>query len=131
MPLRGGAPDAKEAALGESGPESPAYEVPGGYPSPETVQRAYDDADLNWAVQAYRFFFASVSGLAIFMGNEVLGLRANSVSGTLATEPKHVGLTLNSDTPYAPLPLDLRDGPMVIELPPGPLICVAMHVNQR
>ena len=51
--------------------------------------------------------------------------------GTLATEPKHVGLTLNSDTPYAPLPLDLRDGPMVIELPPGPLICVAMDVNQR
>jgi hypothetical protein len=38
---------------------------------------------------------------------------------------------LNSDTPYAPLPLDVRDGPMVIELPPGPLICVAMDVNQR
>jgi len=117
--------------LGESGPESFPYEFPGGYPSSETVQRAYDDADLNRAVQAYRFFFASVSGLAIFKGNEVLGLRANSVFGTLATEPKHVGLTLNSDTPYAPLPLDLRDGPMVIELPPGPLICVAMDVNQR
>jgi hypothetical protein len=131
MPLRGGAPDAEEAALGESGPESSAYEFPGGYPSPETVQRAYDDADLNRAVQAYRFFFASVSGLAIFKGNEVLGVRANSVFGTLATEPKHVGLTLNSDTPYAPLLLDLRDGPMVIELPPGPLICVAMDVNQR
>jgi hypothetical protein len=69
--------------LGESGPESSAYEFPGGYPSPETVQRAYDDADLNRAVQAYRFL------------------------------------------------LDLRDGPMVIELPPGPLICVAMDVNQR
>jgi hypothetical protein len=73
MPPRGGAPDAEEAALGESGPESSAYEFPGGYPSPETVQRAYDDADLNRAVQAYRFFFASVSGLAIFKGNEVLG----------------------------------------------------------
>ena len=84
MPLRAGAPDAEEAALGESGPESSPYEFPGGYPSPETVQRAYDDADLNRAVQAYRFFFASVSGLAIFKGNEVLGLRANSVFGTLA-----------------------------------------------
>jgi len=72
MPLRGGAPDAEEAALGESGPESFPYEFPGGYPSSETVQRAYDDADLNRAVQAYRFFFASVSGLAIFEGNEVL-----------------------------------------------------------
>jgi hypothetical protein len=76
-------------------------------------------------------FFPSASGLAIFKGNEALGLRSNSVSGTLATEPRHVGLTLNSDTPYAPLLLDVRDGPMVIELPPGPLICLAMDVNQR
>jgi len=67
----------------------------------------------------------------IFKGNEVLGLRPNSVFGTLAAEPRHVGLTLNSDTPHAPVLLDLRDGPMVIELPPGPLICVAMDVNQR
>ena len=50
------------------------------------------------------------------------GVVANRVFGTLETEPKHKGLTLNSDTPYAPLPMDLRMGPMVIELPPGPLI---------
>jgi hypothetical protein len=42
-----------------------------------------------------------------------------------------VGYTLNSDTPYAPLLLELTDGPMVIEMPPGPLICVAMDLNQR
>ena len=90
-----------------------------------------DGTDLNRAVQAYRFFFASVSGVAIFKSNEGLGLRANSVFGTLATEPKHVGLTLNSDTPYAPLLIDVRDGPIVIELPPGPLICIAMDINQR
>lgn len=114
-----------------SDPENAGYEFAGGYPTPETVQRAYDDADLNRAVQAYRFFFPSVSGLAIFKGNEALGLRSNSVFGTLATEPRHVGLTLNSDTPYAAALLDVRDGPMVIELPPGPLICIAMDVNQR
>jgi hypothetical protein len=62
---------------------------------------------------------------------EVSGVVANRVFGTLETEPKHKGLTLNSDTPYAPLPMDLRMGPMVIELPPGPLICTAMDVNQR
>jgi hypothetical protein len=27
--------------------------------------------------------------------------------------------------------LDLRDGPVVIELPPGPLIAVALDLNQR
>ena len=117
--------------MSQFGPEGAGYEFPGGFPAPETVQKAYDDADLNRAVQAYRFFFPSVSGLAIFKGNEALGLRSNSVFGTLATEPRHVGLTLNSDTPYAPLLLDVRDGPMVIELPPGPLICVAMDINQR
>ena len=76
-------------------------------------------------------FFPSVSGLAIFKGNEVLGIVENEVFGTLETQPKHVGLTLNSDTPYAPLLLDLRAGPLVVELPAGPLICIAMDLNQR
>lgn len=107
------------------------YEFVGGYPTPATVQRAYDEADFNRAVQTYRLFFPSVSGLAIFKGNNVLGVLENQVFGTLETKPMHVGLTLNSDTPYAPLLLDLRVGPMVIELPPGPLICIAMDLNQR
>jgi hypothetical protein len=103
----------------------------GGYPVPEAVQRLYDDADLNRAIQSYRLFFSSVSGLAIFKGNNAIGVLENQVFGTLDTTPKQVGLTLNSDTPYAPLLIDLRDGPMVIELPPGPLICIAMDLNQR
>jgi hypothetical protein len=75
------------------------YEFPGGYPTPETVRRVYDELDLNRAVQTYRQFFPTVSGLAIFKGNEVSGVVANRVFGTLETEPKHKGLTLNSDTP--------------------------------
>jgi hypothetical protein len=107
------------------------YEFVGGFPTADTIQRVYDETDLYRAVQCYRLFFPSVSGQALFKGNEVLGLVDNEVFGTLETEPKHVGLTLNSDTPYAPLLLDLRAGPMVIELPPGPLICIAMDLNQR
>jgi len=72
-----------------------------------------------------------VSGHAIFKGNAALGVLPNRVFGTLDALPKHVGLTLNSDTPYAPVLLDLSDGPIVIELPPGPLICIAMDMNQR
>jgi hypothetical protein len=49
------------------------YVFEGGFPTPETIQRAYDDADLNRAVQAYRFFFPTVSGLAIFKGNVAAG----------------------------------------------------------
>jgi hypothetical protein len=65
--------------------EVPEYVFEGGYPMPETVQRAYDDADLSRAVQAYRRFFPSVSGLAIFKGNNVLGVVENKVFGTLET----------------------------------------------
>ena len=107
------------------------YEFKGGYPTPETVQRAYDDIDLNRAVQMYRIFYPTVSGAAIFKGNAKIGVIPNKSFGTLDSQPKHVGFTLNSDTPYAPLLLDLTDGPMVIDMPPGPLICVAMDLHQR
>ena len=117
--------------------EPPSSESPGsdfafngGYPTAETERKAYDALDLNRAVEAYRFFYATVSGAAIFKGNAKIGIVPNKVFGTLDTKPKHVGFTLNSDTPYAPLPLDLSEGPMVVELPAGPLICVAMDINQ-
>jgi hypothetical protein len=47
-------------------------------------------------------------------------------------QPRHVGFTLNSDTPYAGGILDLREsGPMVVELPPGPLVGLADDHHQR
>ena len=107
------------------------YEFKGGYPTPETVQKAYDDADLTRAIQAYRFFYPTVSGAAIFKGNAQIGVKPNTAFGTLDSQPKHVGFTLNSDTPYAPLLMDLKNGPMVVEVPKGPLIVVAMDMNQR
>ena len=84
----------------------------------EVLEYVFEGGYLNRAVQAYRQFFPSVSGLAIFKGSNVLGVVENKVFGTLETQPKHKGLTLNSDTPYAPLLLDLRGGPMVIASTP-------------
>jgi hypothetical protein len=107
------------------------YAFVGGYPTRETVQKAYDDADLNRAIQAYRFFFPTVSGLAIYEGNEASGLVPNQIFGILDTQPKHLSLTPTSDTPYGPMLIDLRIGGMVVELPPGPLSGMAMDVNQR
>ncbi len=111
--------------------EADRYTFEGGFPSPETIQTAYDDADLNRAVQAYRFFFPTVSGLAIFTGPQAVGLAANDVFGVLDTEPEQLGFTLNSDTPYGPVLLDLRAGPIVVEMPAGPLVCAFMDLNQR
>ncbi|UPG90407.1 DUF1254 domain-containing protein [Luteibacter aegosomaticola] len=107
------------------------YKFNGGYPDKQTIQAAYDAADLNRAIEAYKFFYPTVSGEAIFEGNLKIGVKVNKAFGTLDTKPRHVGYTLNSDTPYAPVLLDLSQGPMTVEIPAGPLIVVAIDVNQR
>lgn len=38
------------------------YEFVGGYPTEATIKKAYDDADLARAIQAYKFFYPTVSG---------------------------------------------------------------------
>lgn len=122
--------DSQSSMAEKTGDTISEYKFVGGFPTPETSQKVYDELDLNRAVQAYRFFYPTVSGAGIFRGNQKIGIIPNKVFGTLVTKPIHVGYTLNSDTPYAPLLLDLSKGPMVIELPAGPLICVAMDINQ-
>ena len=107
------------------------YEFAGGYPTPETVRRAYDEADLNRAVQAYRFFYPSVSIMATWKGNLRAGMVENTVFGLLEGTPRQFVFTPNSDTPYSGLPLDVSGGPMVLEFPPGPLMSTANDLNQR
>lgn len=112
-------------------PNTDGYEFVGGYPTEATIKKAYDDADLNRAIQAYKFFYPTVSGQGMFKGNNPVGVIANTSFGTLDTKPGQVGFTLNSDTPYGPIPINLSKGPMIIEVPAGPLIVVAMDINQR
>ena len=107
------------------------YEFKGGYPTPETVQKAYDDADLTRAIQAYKFFYPTVSFEGTWRGNLKEGAVANSVFPLLEGSPKQLVFTPNSDTPYAGLPLDLSKGPIVIDIPPGPIMGAANDLNQR
>jgi hypothetical protein len=108
-----------------------SYAFAGGYPTAETVRRAYDEADLNRAVQAYRFFYPGVSIMATWKGNLRAGMVENKVFGLLEGTPKQFVFTPNSDTPYSGLPLDVSDGPMVLEFPPGPLMSTMNDLNQR
>lgn len=121
----------REPFIDKEGLEDSLYAFEGGYPTPDTVQRAYDDADLMRAVNAYKFFYPTVSGLAILKGNEQIGLADNKTFGMLDTTPQQLILTANSDTPYGPMMISLANGPMVVELPPGALIVMAMDINQR
>ncbi len=107
------------------------YEFKGGYPTAATVQKAADETDLNRAIHAYRFFYPTVSSAAIFREMKRLGVQPNKVFGYMDTQPRHIGFTLNSDTPYGGMLLDLSVGPLVIELPPGPLLGAVLDINQR
>jgi len=111
-------------------PES-AEPLHGGYPRPDTVQLAYEAVDVNRAVQVYRHFYRSVSGAAVFEGTVAAGVQPNTVFGYLDTQPRHVGFTLNSDTPYGVILLDLHDGPMVLDVPEGSFVGAVMDIHQR
>ncbi len=84
--------------------------------------RARDDADFQRAETAYRFWYPAVSVEGIFDGNRAVGIQDNQAVGIAAAGPRQLGFTLDSDTPYGSAALDLRDGPMVIDIPPGPYI---------
>src|SRR5688572_10168613 len=105
--------------------------TPAGYPSPEEVKRAYDDADLNREIQTYRFFYPTVSFVATWKGNIKNGAVPNKAFALLEGRPDQLVFTPNSDTPYAGLAVDLSIGPIVIEVPPGPIMAAANDLNQR
>src|ERR1700721_2042176 len=105
------------------------YAFERGFPSEGTARLAYNDADLNRAIQSYKFFYPTVSGAAIVKGNEQIGVVPNKVFGILDCAPEQLVFTANSDTPYGPLLLDLSIGPIVVELQPGPLIVCSMDIN--
>ena len=117
--------------MSQNEPDAAGYEFVGGFPTPATVARAYAEADYSRAIEAYRFFYPSVSIMATWKGNLRAGMIENKVFGLLEGTPEQLVFTPNSDTPYSGLPLDLTDGPMVLELPPGPLMSTANDLNQR
>jgi hypothetical protein len=101
---------------------SPQYTFDRGYPSAETARRVQDDADFQRAITAYRFWYPTVSTEGIFEGPRSVGIQDSEAISIAAVGPKAVAFTANSDTPYGFGALDLTKGPMVIEVPAGPLI---------
>jgi len=117
----------------EQFPDSGAieYTFKGGFPTTETIQRAYDDADFCRAIEAYKFFYPTVSIAGTWKGNIHAGTIPNKVLLILHGRPEQLVFTPNSDTPYAGGTLDLSEGPMVVEIPPGPIMTVVNDLNQR
>jgi hypothetical protein len=99
------------------------YTFKGGFPTPEAIQQSHDDSDLNRAIQAYRFFYPTVSMEGTMQGQRDAGAEDNKSVMVLAGGPRHLLFTGNSDTPYLGGVFNLKQtGPIVIELPPGPFL---------
>jgi hypothetical protein len=69
------------------------YEFVGGFPTEETVQNAYDDADLLRAVEAYKFFWPTVSILGTWDGNTAAGQVPNKSVLLLHGRPEQIVFT--------------------------------------
>jgi hypothetical protein len=110
VPIQG---ETLDTSIGEIG-----YEA--GYPKQATVEKLYDELDFQRAVQAYLWALPMASYGAMADAHWALGADSHTVivADKLA-EPRQLALTANQDTVYMSGVLDLREGPMVMELPPG------------
>lgn len=92
-----------------------------GLPDAETVARVYDNLDFMRAVDAFMSGVPVASMHAICNGLETVGVKKNG--GVAITETmmdaRSLFLTANTTTPYVIHCLDLRGGPMVVEVPPS------------
>ena len=95
----------------------------GAFPTEASVQKLYDEMDLQRATQAYMDFFPALSLYAIVKSQvRNFGFKSSSDVGVMADfmKPSENYLTGNDITVYAFASIDLKlDGPTVIEIPPG------------
>src|SRR5262245_30982920 len=101
-----------------------------GFPPPDEAQKARDAADYQRAITAYRFWYPTVSCEGIFNGCREKGMNDNESIMILSAGPRQLAFTANSDTPHGAGALDVKDGPYVIEVPPGPFIGLADDHHQ-
>jgi hypothetical protein len=106
------APDKIESRLG-------TLELFDGFPDKATAEKLWDNLDFQRAVQAYL--------LAIPAAGQVVSRNAANTLGPInqtvpiweqLTDARTIGLTFNDNTVYTLPWVSLKDGPIVVELPP-------------
>lgn len=93
-------------------------------PSPGEITRIRREALLNRAIEAYKFFYPTVSMVMNFEALEKYGAEVNRGLLIQLTTPAQVSLTQNSDTPYGLGWIDVEAEPVVVEVPAGPTMGV-------
>ncbi len=93
-----------------------------GMPAPETVSKVYDFVDLARGVDAFLNGIPATSIYAALRGCEQAGMRPNEIGiFEQLMDANSLWLTPNSTTVYIVSHVDLSDGPIVAEIPPGVL----------
>ena len=107
------------------------YEL--GFPTPETSQKLFDEMDFQRAVQAYLWAYPAVSFESIRLtAKHDLGMDYNDLGiADNFVDPKSVWLTANDTTIYAFVNIDVAQGPVVIEIPPGAIVGLLDDFWQR
>lgn len=98
-------------------------EYVGGFPTDDTVRRAYDQLDLQRATQTYLELMPFMSQQALLDSHQQLGMRENRDVGVFDQQAlgkvDWVGLTFNTESIYCSATVNVEDGPVVIETPPN------------
>ena len=90
-----------------------------GFPDKATVEKLYDNLDFQRAVQAYLLGLAPVNQVANRKGIREVGPDNTTVPiFETMMNARSIFLTPNNNTPYTWFWLDLRKGPLVVEVPP-------------
>jgi hypothetical protein len=94
-----------------------------GLPDSQTVQKVYDNLDFSRGVEAFLTGMPAASVYAVCEGLSRAGMQRNGGVGITEDlmDARTLMLTPNSTTVYVFMCVDLKDGPVVVEVPPGVL----------
>src|ERR1700722_17284469 len=89
-----------------------------GLPDPETVQKVYDNLDFSRGVETFLSGIPAASVYAACEGVSQAGVKRNEGIGIMQDlmDARSLFLTANSTTVYVFMCLDLKDGPVVVEI---------------
>jgi hypothetical protein len=91
-----------------------------GAPDPATVQLAYDQLDFGRGIDAFLRGMSATSVYAACKGIDEAGVKTNQAIGMTESlmDARSLFLTPNTTTVYTFLCIDLKDGPIVLRVPP-------------
>jgi hypothetical protein len=94
-----------------------------GFPDKATVEKCYDNLDFQRGVQAFLTGLPAVSAEAFRrrLAESFGPANQTAIISEQLVDAKSLLLTGNNNTPYIFLWLDTKDGPLVLEMPPGAL----------